>query len=300
MRSKDLLWIDWFIRYLEVEKNSSSWTVDHYTRDVKQFFAFLSQQGLAELTDVTYQEVRVFISILVDRGYAKRTIARKLSSLRTFGRFLVREQLIDENPFTHAHIPKQEERLPRFLYEEEMDQWLKELPQETILDKRDKAIIELLYATGMRVSECSLLQVDQIHWTSGTIRVFGKGRKERYVPFGKIAEHALKIYLDEARPNLFVNSVQTSQLFLNHRGGPLSDRSIRKIVEKRTKAATIHKHVSPHDIRHSFATHLLNGGADLRTVQELLGHQSLKTTQVYTHVSKERMFSVYQQHHPRA
>lgn len=183
MRSKDLLWIDWFIRYLEVEKNSSSWTVDHYTRDVKQFFAFLSQQGLAELTDVTYQEVRVFISILVDRGYAKRTIARKLSSLRTFGRFLVREQLIDENPFTHAHIPKQEERLPRFLYEEEMDQWLKELPQETILDKRDKAIIELLYATGMRVSECSLLQVDQIHWTSGTIRVFWKRTQRKIRSF---------------------------------------------------------------------------------------------------------------------
>ncbi len=300
VESEERLWLNWFIRYLEVERNSSKWTIDHYTKDVEQFCTFLSQQGLLGISETTHLEVRSYISTLVDRRYARRTIARKLSALRSFGKFLLREQLVKENPFLHAHLPKQEERLPRFLYEEEMDHWLTALPSETALEKRDKAIIELLYATGIRVSECSMLHTEQLHWTSGTIRVFGKGRKERYVPFGKEAETSLNVYLELGRPKLEKQSEPSTHLFLNYRGGPLTDRSIRKIVEKRMREAAMKKSISPHDIRHSFATHLLNAGADLRTVQELLGHQTLRTTQVYTHVSKERLYTVYKDFHPRA
>ncbi len=300
VESKEAQWLSWFVRYLEVEKNCSSWTVTHYTKDIEQFYTYLSTHDSKRLQELVHQDVRYFISELVDKGYSKRTIARKLSSLRSFGKFLEREHVLSDNPFLHAHTPKQETKLPRFLYEEEMDQWLRLLPTTTPYDFRDKAIIELLYATGIRVSECSLLHLEQVHWQSGTVRVFGKGRKERYVPFGKKAEAALHDYLQQARPKLLKETSVTEALFLNNRGNQLSDRSIRKIVAKRIQQAAVQKRISPHDIRHSFATHLLNGGADLRTVQELLGHESLKTTQIYTHVSKERLYSVYKNFHPRA
>ncbi|GIN07314.1 tyrosine recombinase XerC [Shouchella clausii] len=294
------LLIDQFVRYVQVEKNGSKWTIDHYRKDVQQFAAFMSAAGIAEIKDVKHQDVRLFISELVDKKYARKSIARKLSALRSFGKFLMEEGHISENPFLHTHLPKQKTRLPTFLYEEEMEHWLLALPANKPLEKRDKAIIELLYATGMRVSECSMLALDQWDRVSETVRVFGKGRKERYVPVGKMAVSAVESYIHEARPKLLRANDPTSHLFLNYRGGALSDRSIRKIVEKRLDEAAMQKKISPHAIRHSFATHLLNAGADLRAVQELLGHQSLKTTQVYTHVSKERLYAVYKGAHPRA
>lgn len=300
VESKEAQWLSWFVRYLEVEKNCSAWTVTHYSKDIEQLFTYLSTKTSKHLEELVHQDVRYFVSHLVDEGYSKRTIARKLSSLRSFGKFLEREGFLSTNPFLHAYSPKQDKKLPRFLYEEEMDHWLGLLPTVTPYDRRDKAIIELLYATGIRVSECSLLHLEQVHWQSGTVRVFGKGRRERYVPFGKKAEEALHDYLQEARPKLLKEGVESTALFLNNRGNQLSDRSIRKIVEKKIQQTAVQKKISPHAIRHSFATHLLNGGADLRTVQELLGHQSLKTTQIYTHVSKERLYTVYKHTHPRA
>ncbi len=188
-----------------------------------------------------------------------------------------------------------------FLYEEEMNQLFSSLTGEKALDKRDRSIIELLYATGIRVSECSQLHVGDLDFSIGTVFVTGKGRKERYVPVGSFACDALQDYLDSARVELLrKGDNETKRLFLNYRGGPLSERSIRTVLLKRVEQAAISTRVRPHDIRHSFATHLLNNGADLRVVQDLLGHENLSTTQIYTHVTKERLRDVYMNHHPRA
>lgn len=296
-------WLSRFVRFLQVEKNCSTWTVHHYQKDVYQFQLFIKREGISEWSDVDYVHVRAYMSELVDQPYTRRTIARKLSALRTFGTFLLTEEYAKENPFLRVYLPKQAARLPTVLYEEELDRWLTALPQKTPLDKRDRAILELLYASGMRVSECAQLTLSQYDEGSATFRVFGKGRKERYVPVGKLAQQAIHLYIDEARPLLQKKQPTkeaSDHLFLNYRGGPLTDRSIRKIVGKRVNEAALTKRISPHTLRHSFATHLLNGGADLRTVQELLGHETLRTTQMYTHVSKERLQRVYDDFHPRA
>ncbi|WP_059104621.1 tyrosine recombinase XerC [Shouchella shacheensis] len=295
-------WLQQFRRYLQVEKASSEWTLTHYTKDVEQFFQFMDRQGIKALPDVQNEDVRAFASELISMNYSKRSVARKLSALRSFGRFLLREEHWEKNLFLNVYLPKQSKRLPTFLYEEEMSHFLTALPRKTAFDKRDAAILELLYATGMRVSECSALALADMDAKTEMIRVFGKGRKERYLPVGKPACKAVDAYITKSRPVFLERLPEKSSkhLFLNYRGGPLTDRSIRKIMEKRLKEVAVYQDVSPHTIRHSFATHLLNSGADLRVVQELLGHESLSATQVYTHVSKERLKTVYDRFHPRA
>lgn len=292
-----------FFRYLRVEKNASPHTIAGYQADIDDFFAFaaakldMDEVPLAAVTPIL---IRAYLAYLKDEDYARRTIARKMAALRSFFRHLCRETVVAENPFAAVRTPKLEKRLPVFLDPGEINAIL-DLPANNDLGRRDAAVLELLYATGMRVSELAGLAVRDVDFATGYALVYGKGSKERVVPVGRKAIAALKVYLERPRPRLMAKSGAThDRLFVNSRGGPLTDRSVRRVVDKYVEALALAKKVSPHTIRHTFATHLLNNGADLRAVQELLGHVNLSTTQLYTHVTKDRVKAVYQQAHPRA
>jgi integrase/recombinase XerC len=296
--------LDEFILYLRIEKNASPHTVNNYRADIERFFIFAREKSVGEVlfANVTSLLIRSYLANLKEEDYARRTIARRIAALRSFFRFLCREPVLAENPFKAIHTPKLEKRLPVFLDSREVADLL-ELPPNTILGRRDAALLELLYATGVRVSELAGLTVRDVDLTSGYALVYGKGSKERVVPVGRKAIAALQNYLATSRPRLITSESAPpphDPLFVNKAGGPLTDRSIRRILAKYVDQMAITKNVSPHTIRHSFATHLLNNGADLRSVQELLGHVNLSTTQLYTHVTKERMKAVYMQAHPRA
>jgi integrase/recombinase XerC len=295
--------LDEFILYLRIEKNASPHTVNNYQADIERFFVFAREQSVGEVlfAHVTPLLIRAYLANLKEEDYARRTIARRIAALRSFFRFLCRESVLPENPFKAIHTPKLEKRLPVFLDSHEVAAIL-DLPENTTLGRRDAALLELLYATGVRVNELAGLTVRDVDLSSGYALVYGKGSKERVVPVGRKALVALKEYLATSRPRLFANhsAPPHETLFVNKSGGPLTDRSIRRILAKYVDQLALSKHVSPHTIRHSFATHLLNNGADLRSVQELLGHVSLSTTQLYTHVTKERLKAVYLQAHPRA
>lgn len=292
-----------FIRYLKVQKNASPHTITSYQADIDHFFSFAAVKlGLDEapLAAVTPILIRAYLASLKEEDYARRTIARKMAALRSFFRHLCRETVVAENPFTAVRTPKLEKKLPVFLDPAEITAIL-DLPGRDALGRRDAAILELLYATGVRVGELVGLAVRDVDLDSGYALVYGKGSKERVVPVGRKAIAAVKLYLDLARPRLIAaGQASHDKLFVNKSGGPLTDRSVRRVVDKYVAALAIVKNVSPHTIRHTFATHLLNNGADLRAVQELLGHVNLSTTQLYTHVTKDRVKSVYQQAHPRA
>ena len=291
-----------FFLYLKVQKNSSPYTIASYRADIAHFFAFAAEKlGMNEVppTAVTPILIRAYLATLKDEGYARRTIARKMAALRSFFRHLCREAVVADNPFVAVRTPKLEKKLPVFLDPGEIDAIL-DLPDRGNLGRRDAAVLELLYATGMRVGELAGLDVRDVDLGEGYALVYGKGSKERVVPVGRKAIAALKLYLDLSRPRLMAAAAPHERLFVNSRGGPLTDRSVRRIVDKYVTALAIAKNVSPHTIRHTFATHLLNNGADLRTVQEMLGHVNLSTTQLYTHVTKERVKMVYAQAHPRA
>lgn len=297
----DQIWLDQYISYLQIEKNSSIHTIRNYKRDILDFKQFMKKYHITHFKEVTRSDVRHFLTVLYEKKYARKSVSRMISSLRSFFTFHMREKNIEDNVFSTVFLPKSENRLPTFLYEKEIDELFASLTGDRPLDQRDKALIELLYATGIRVSECAGLQLEDIDFGVGTAFIVGKGRKERYVPIGSFALEALEIYIKDGRMNLVKkNSIDTKALFLNYRGGPLSDRSIRTIIRKKMEQVAYNKRLRPHDLRHTFATHLLNNGADLRVVQELLGHENLSTTQIYTHVTKDRLRDVYQQHHPRA
>ncbi|WP_078556845.1 tyrosine recombinase XerC [Bacillus alkalicellulosilyticus] len=291
-----------FFQYLQIEKNSSEHTLINYELDINDFYVFMKQHNITQFSAVSYAFVRDYLTELHRRKLSRATVARKISSMRSLYRLLEREKLVEENPFRIAKLPKSESRLPNFLYEEEMNQLFSSFSTTKPLDIRDKAIIEILYATGIRVSECCRLKIKDIDFSIGTIFVFGKGKKERYVPVGSFALDAIENYLEHSRPELLKKKTGSGNdhLFLNFRGGPLTDRSVRNILNARIQAAALTIHISPHMLRHTFATHLLNNGADLRIVQELLGHEKLSSTQIYTHVTKDRLRDVYMKHHPRA
>ncbi|MEW4283741.1 tyrosine recombinase XerC [Priestia koreensis] len=290
-----------FLEYLQIEKNYSKYTIVSYTKDIEFFLAFMEAEGIETLKQVTYADTRLFLTKLHKEQYSKRSIARKISSLRSFYRYLHREQLVEQNPFALVSLPKKEQKTPRFLYEEELQQVFEVSDLTTPLGQRNQAILELMYATGIRVSECSNIQLQDLELSFQTVLINGKGKKQRYVPFGKYALHALEAYLGDGRLTLLQKGkADTKTLFLNARGGPLTNRGIRLIINKVMEQTADHIRISPHVLRHTFATHMLNHGADLRTIQELLGHENLSTTQIYTHVSKERLKSVYMDAHPRA
>lgn len=294
-------WVKKFMEYLQIEKRASIHTLTNYQRDIEDFEQFLMRHLKKSIAAVSYVDIRVFLTSLHNKSYARKTVARKISSLRSFWSFLVREGYVLTNPFQLVTTPKLEKKLPSFFYENEMQSIFDSINVETSLGKRNLALVEVLYGTGIRVSECVGLNLVDYDNDLGTLLVHGKGRKERYVPVGGYAMEALDVYLSETRPKLISKGkYSTEAIFLSYRGWKLEDRSIRKILNKIVEDAAINSRMSPHVLRHTFATHLLNEGADLRTVQELLGHSGLSSTQIYTHVTKDRLREVYRSSHPRA
>ncbi|MGY4689811.1 tyrosine recombinase XerC [Salibacterium sp. K-3] len=294
-------WHHVFKQYLQVEKNASPLTIDAYQKDLDDYFSFLKMEGIHSPLDVETSTARLYFTRLSEQNFDRSSAARKISVLRTFYRYLKREEKIETNPFASSHLPKKEKKLPRFLYEQELEALLDSFDINKGLDQRDLAVFELLYATGIRVSEMCRLEEQHLDEDLGTILVQGKGGKERYVPVGSFALEAVHYYRNHARRRLAEKKEETpAALFLNNKGDPLTDRGFRYIIQKRVKEVSATLQVSPHDLRHTFATHLLNQGADLRSVQQLLGHENLSTTQIYTHVTKDRLREVYNNAHPRA
>lgn len=291
--------LDQFIRYVQLEKNFSLHTVREYTSDLEEFFAFLHAEGIQKITEVEYIHARLYVTKLYDEQKARTSISRKISSIRSFFRFLNREQNIDDAPFRSLYHPKKEERLPSFFYEEELKELFEKNEGDEPIQIRNMALLELLYATGMRVSECVSLELTDIDFHYNIVRVMGKGRKERIIPFGQYAHDALIRYIDQVRPTL-MKKENHQKVFVNMRGGELTTRGVRYILSEMIDNASMHTKIYPHMLRHTFATHLLNNGADMRTVQELLGHANLSSTQIYTHVTKEALRKTYMNSHPRA
>jgi len=285
-----------FLLHLSTDKGFSSKTVVSYANDLQQFRRFLGDgKRVDEVTRVT---LRSFLGFLYDQGYQKSSGARKISCLRSFYTYLLREGIVNENPARQISLPRRRKSLPLFLQRADMEKLLAS-PKHTMLEIRDRALLELLYATGCRVSELTTLKLDSFDWYSHTLRVIGKGGKERQIPFGKVAADSMGRYLEAVRPRLVADQ-SIVFAFLNYAGRPLSQRSISRILDKYLKRTSLPREVTPHKVRHSFATHLLDNGADLRSVQELLGHSSVSTTQIYTHVTSERIRAVYNKAHPRA
>jgi integrase/recombinase XerC len=286
-----------FLRALEGERGVSPHTLVAYRRDVSRFVRFLAEEQVATWDAVTTPVARRYVASL-DRRLARSAIARNLSALRTFFRFLYREGKTSRNPLVLITAPKQAPRLPKVLTPDEMAAVLGAPDTTTPLGLRDRALVELLYATGLRVGELVSLRLSDLS-LADELRVLGKGRRERIVLVGSAAQQALARYLEEGRPGL-ARGRDAGHLFLNARGGRLTDRGVRVILDRCLRRAALGRRISPHTLRHTFATHLLDGGADLRSVQELLGHVHLSTTQIYTHVSRDWLKRVYDRAHPRA
>ncbi len=287
-------YIDKFKTYLTIEKNASPHTITNYISDLEDFALGISDK---KIEDIDYLALRKYLAGLKLRNLSKKTTARKLSTIRTFFKFLYRDGYIKTNPATSVATPKLDKKLPIFLDEEKVVKFITSPPDKDISGLRDRAILETLYSAGIRVSELVNLNLSDIDFISGVLKVFGKGRIERLTPVGDKALSAIRKYIGERSESSWGKQ---SAVFLNKFGRRLTDRSIRRIVDKYIKVAAIKEKISPHSLRHSFATHLLNSGADLRSVQELLGHKNLSTTQIYTHVSQERLKTVYDKAHPRA
>lgn len=288
-----------FKLYIEVEKNFSKETIRAYHSDVLSFLVWLNDKNIK---DVNYNLIREYLLYIKQFNYTKTTTARKIASLRTFYRFLYREQVIENNPAIGVHAPKRGKSLPEFLTEVEMEKVLNTIKIDSPAGYRNRAIFELLYATGMRVSELSNLNFEALNLDENEIRVFGKGSKERIVLISERAKKYLNTYIKTVRYLIFKEEQPkaNSPVFINKTGFRLQPQSVRSAIKDVMKQIELQKHVSPHVFRHSFATKLLENGADLRVVQELLGHSSISNTQIYTHVSTERLRQSYDSAHPRA
>lgn len=289
-------WVQNFLTFLAAERNASSHTLKNYQIDLREFFNFLDKKDLEE---VTYLDIRSFLALLKSRSYSKSSVARKLACLRSFFKFLTRENVLKTNPAVGIATPKREKKLPLFLDPQEVTNLLEAPSKNSWEEKRDKAILETLYSSGLRVSELVGLNHEDADFISGLLRIRGKGKKERIVPIGQMAVRSIQDYL-ERKPPKEADSGFKKPIYINRSGGRLTDRSIRRMILKYVKRIAINKEVSPHTLRHSFATHMLDRGADLRSVQELLGHANLSTTQIYTHVTTRRLKEAYDAAHPRA
>jgi len=296
-------YIDSFIHYLESEKNYSPHTVAGYRRDLfhgVDFFAGALGKRDSDLMppDLNARLMRSYLGDLFSSGLAKTSISRRLAAWRSFYRYLGREGLVERNPLKGVSSLKMDKRLPHFLFREECGALMESPRDGDPLTVRDRALLETLYASGIRVSELVGLDLAGVNLSGGEVLVMGKGARERVAPLGKYAVGALTAYLGSARPQLIKNSGEKA-LFLNHRGTRLTDRGVRQIIKKYVHRLGVQSTVSPHTLRHTFATHLLDSGADLRSVQEMLGHKNLSTTQIYTHLTRERLREVYLKAHPR-
>lgn len=288
-------YIEKFLNYLKIEKDYSPHTLLNYHLDLEDFNKFLAgdnKEGM-DIKGIDYFILRKFLGNLSTKNLKKRTISRKISTLKSFFKFLLREGVVKNNPAISLIYPKMEKNLPRFLTEEEVSKILKTPVNDDVFDLRDKAILEFLYSTGARVSEAAHLRIEGIDLIGGIVKVRGKGKKERLLPLGEPAILTIKRYIDKRQDDC-------PYLFINQRLKRLSDRGLRNVIDKYIKKVSATLKVSPHTFRHSFATHLLNRGADLRSVQELLGHSSISTTQVYTHLTIDSLKKVYEKSHPRA
>ncbi|MDP2927597.1 MAG: tyrosine recombinase XerC [Candidatus Omnitrophota bacterium] len=286
-------YIEKFVRYLEIEKNYSAHTVINYKLDLQGFNKFIAG---TELEKIDYLDLRKYLAVLKEKNFANRTVARRLSALRSFFRFLCREGYIKTNPILMLSSPKCEKHLPSFMTEDEVVRLIESAFAKTpkdLLGLRDRAILEVFYSSGLRISELVGLNLEDIDFISGILKIRGKGKKERIVPIGETALAAVRKYLEKRKK-------QADALFLNNHQRRLTTRGVRFLVVKYINASGIKPGVSAHTFRHSFATHLLNHGADLRTVQELLGHASLSSTQIYTHLTTDKLKSVYDKAHPHA
>ena len=292
--------LDRFVEYIRAARNASPHTVRGYASDIAQFIAFLEGEELStNPADIDSRTMRRYLARLQKQGTSKRSVARKLASLRAFFRHLLRKGLIETDPTTGLPSPKLDKRLPKFLRDEHVESLMQRPDTNQPMGLRDAAILETLYATGMRVGEMVGLDLRDMDLSSGEIKVLGKGSKERITLIGRAAKEALLTYLNFGRGKLLANTRETA-VFLNKNGGRLTARSINRLVDKYFGMVSDEMKISPHVLRHTFATHMLEHGADLRSIQELLGHASISTTQIYAHVSRERLKQVYELAHPRA
>ncbi|HHX27430.1 MAG: site-specific tyrosine recombinase XerD [Bacillota bacterium] len=288
-----------FIDYLGHEKGLATNTLESYSRDLKQYYGFLSGDSTASLENASQSTIVAYLMYLRKQGKATATIARRLAALKAFYQFLVKENYVTSDPTDDLSSPKLVRKLPKVLTVDEVERLLNQPDLSTPAGKRDKAMLELLYATGIRVSELVNLNILDVDLKEGFVRCLGKGSKERVVPMGDIAVSSLRAYLEGARSRLVADPKERA-VFVNHHGKRLTRQGFWKIVKKYATQAQIRKEITPHTLRHSFATHLLENGADIRAVQEMLGHADISTTQIYTHVAKDRLKDVYAKSHPRA
>lgn len=288
-------YLEKYLKYLKYQKNYSDFTICSYENDILEFLSFLKEHNL-DILNIDYTNTKIFLKELNNKKNKTSTLSRKISSLRSFYNFLINNNYLDNNPFILVKLPKKEKHLPRFFQYNELEQLLSIPDLNTALGQRDKAILEVLYASGIRVSELINIKITDINGEE--IKVFGKGSKERIVMIGDYARDSLDLYLNNGYKTL--NKKNNSYLFLNSNGEKLTTRGIRYILDKIIKQTSLDKKISPHMLRHTFATHLLNEGCDLLSVQELLGHENLSTTAIYTHITTDYLKNVYYKAHPRA
>ncbi len=288
-----------FIQYVSVEKGLAKNTLESYSRDLRSFCAYLKKNGIESMGQVTRAEIVGYLLSLQKSGKATSTLSRNLASIRSFCHYLFNEKAIAENPASDLESPKTVKKLPRIMTLNEIDLLLEQPDSLQLTGVRDKAMLEVIYATGIRVSELISLDVGDINLEAGFVRCTGKGSKERLIPLGSVAIRNVDRYLTESRPKLVRHNGEAA-LFVNQHGNRLTRQGFWKILKKYARQANITKEITPHTIRHSFATHLLENGADLRSVQEMLGHADIATTQIYTQVTKRKLKDVYEKTHPRA
>lgn len=287
-------YIDKYLEYLKVVKKDSNYTIDSYRNDLMELYDFNT-----DLLNVSENDVRDYLEYLYARGLNRNSIARKISSIRGFYQYLQAEGIIANNYFREVMSPKRKESLPRYVKNSDIEKMFLCFDKDNCLGQRNSLILEMLYATGVRIGELVNIRINDINRYDRTIKILGKGSKERMVVYGSYCEDALELYLNGGRGELEVNG-KSEYLFLNKNGGRLSDRYVRKIIDDVVRRCEMDYHVSPHTLRHTFATDMLNNGADLMTVKELLGHSSINTTGIYTHVSNEQLRKVYNFAHPRS
>ncbi|MDD1402717.1 tyrosine recombinase XerC [Ligilactobacillus salivarius] len=297
----ELTWIEEFKKYLLIEKQYSDETLKAYSEDLQHFVDFIDEtRGAKSFKEIGSNDVHAYMSYLYDR-YEMTSISRMISSLRAFYNFLIKNELTDENPFAYVQLKRHPRSLPRFFYEKEMTALFEATEGDTQMLIRDRALLESLYGTGMRVSECTGLKMENVDLTNKKMLLHGKGDKDRLVPFGSYCQEALQRYFEQTRTPLMEKYHRDHDLvFVNHYGNPLTPAGVAYILKQIVKRSSLHTSIHPHELRHTFATHLMSNGADLRAVQELLGHSSLSTTQIYTHVTPEHLQRDYRKFFPRA
>lgn len=290
--------MEMFLNYIKEQKKYSDYTIINYQHDLECFFQFLNTQNIARISKCNYDTIRKYLLYLHNQAYQNKTICRHISTLRSFFKYLKARNIINENPMLLISNPKVEKKLPKFLYYQDLELFLNSAKMDTPLDIRNQLLLELLYSTGIRVSELVSIQLHDVRENEQKIYIKGKGNKERIVLYGKVCKEKLEQYL-KVRSSLLKKNI-SDYLLLDSKGRPLTPQGVRYIFNQVIKKNNLSFHVHPHMLRHTFATHLLNEGADLKTVQELLGHENLETTGIYTHVSNESLRKSYLDHHPRA